>query len=205
MKGIIITGGEAPERKYIEHEIADSVFIIAADSGLETAVSYGYKPDLIVGDMDSIKNLKILNDFPRDCVRIFPKEKDETDTEIALRMMFEKNVDEVVLLGGGGGRLDHLLGIVSIFDREYYPAVWYTAHDRIESIDGKKIFFGMKGKEVSFFPVGNELCRMKSSGLKWPLNEMKWVKGHAGISNIVLTDPFKIEMESGRLIMISQL
>lgn len=139
MKGIIITGGEAPERKYIEHEIADSVFIIAADSGLETAVSYGYKPDLIVGDMDSIKNLKILNDFPRDCVRIFPKEKDETDTEIALRMMFEK-MSMKLFSWGGGGRLDHLLGIVSIFDREYYPAVWYTAHDRIESIDGKKIF-----------------------------------------------------------------
>lgn len=44
---------------------------------------------------------------------------------------------------------------------------------------------------------------MKSSGLKWNLDGFEWEKGDAGISNIVVEDPFKIKMLSGKLIMIS--
>ena len=58
MKGLIITGGNAPEKKYITHELTTSAYIIAADSGLDTCWRYGILPDLVVGDMDSLKNKK---------------------------------------------------------------------------------------------------------------------------------------------------
>ncbi len=203
MKGIIFTGGDAPDRRYFDKEISPGDYIIAADSGIEKAVMYGYKPDLVVGDMDSLQNYKILHEFPNDCVKIFDKEKDETDTEIALRFLKEKKTDRIILIGGGGGRIDHLLGIVSIFDREFHPDIWYTAEEMIVSIKGDTVFSGMTGNTVSFFPSGKETCRMKSSGLKWNLDGFEWEKGDAGISNIVVEDPFKIKILSGKLIMIS--
>ncbi len=203
--GIIFTGGEAPDKRFCGDENFSGAFVIAADSGLDTALSWGIMPDMVVGDMDSVKNKKKLDDFPPDRVKIFQKEKDETDTEIALRELYERNVDEVVLIGGGGGRLDHLLGIVSIFDRSYCPSRWYTGKDKIFSITGRAVFTGMRGQEISFFPAGSSLCRMKSTGLKWPLDGLEWSKGDAGISNIVLEDIFSIEMVSGRLIMVSRL
>ncbi len=203
MKGIIITGGEYPDKKHIVNEFDADVSIIAADSGLDTCLHYGFTPHLVVGDMDSVKNRKKLNDFPSECVKIFPKDKDETDTEIAFRLLHERGINRIVIIGGGGGRMDHFLGIMALFDRKRYPSVWYTAGEMIVSIDTYRVFSRMKGREISFFPAGNEVCRMKSSGLKWNLNGLEWHKGDAGISNRVLSDPFSVEVESGRLLMIS--
>ncbi len=203
MTGIIFTGGEGPEKRFIEKEISPGDFIIAADSGLDRALYCGYSPDLVVGDMDSVKNKTFLDDIPDDCVKIFPEDKDETDTEIALRILKEMKADRVILAGGGGGRMDHLLGIVSIFDRSFYPDVWYTAKERIVSISGRREFGGMLGDTVSLFPAGVEICRMKSTGLKWNLDKLQWEKGDAGISNIVVGDPFTITILSGRVLLIS--
>ncbi len=203
MKGIIITGGEAPDLQRFSHELDDDVYIIAADSGLDKCLEYGITPHFITGDMDSVKNKKKLDDFPSECVKIFPKDKDETDTEIALRLLHEKGINRIILIGGGGGRMDHFLGIMSLFDREYYPSVWYTAGEMIVSIDSSRFFHNMKGREVSFFPAGSEVCRMKSRGLKWSLNGLHWIKGDAGLSNKVLEDPFFVDLENGRLVMVS--
>ncbi len=202
MKGIIITGGDAPGIERFSSELTGPVYIIAADSGLDTCLEYGITPDFITGDMDSIKNKKKLSDFPSKCVKIFPKDKDETDTEIAFRLLRERGIEKTVIVGGGGGRTDHFLGIVSLFDRDYHPSVWYTAQEMIVSIDSHRVFYDMEGAGVSFFPAGNGICKMKSSGLKWNLDGLQWVKGDAGISNKVLANPFSVEMETGRLIMI---
>lgn len=203
MTGIIFTGGEGPERRFIENEIKAGDYIIAADSGLDRALSCGYSPDLVVGDLDSVKNKTFLDDIPADCVKIFPEDKDETDTEIALSIMKEMKADRVILAGGGGGRLDHLLGIVSIFDRSYYPDVWYTAMEKIVPVSSREEFYGMLGETVSLFPAGTEPCRIKSTGLKWNLDTLQWIKGDAGISNIVVEDPFTITMLSGRVLLMS--
>ncbi len=203
MTGIIFTGGEGPEKRFIENEIKAGDYIIAADSGLDRALLCGYSPDLVVGDLDSVKNKTFLDDIPADCVKIFPEDKDETDTEIALRIMKEIKVDRVILAGGGGGRLDHLLGIVSIFDRSYYPDVWYTAMEKIVPVSSRDEFYGMLGKTVSLFPAGKEPCRIKSTGLKWNLDTVQWSKGDAGISNIVVEDPFTITMVTGKVLLIS--
>jgi len=203
LQGIIVTGGEAPDKGRIQLELEQSDYIIAADSGFDTCLLYGCTPDLIVGDMDSVKNKKKLDDFPPECVKIFQKDKDETDTEIAFRMMLKHNIDQISIIGGGGGRIDHFMGILSLFDRKYYPKKWYTLHDKIVCIDGTEDFYNMKGMELSFFPAGLEECTMKSTGLKWNLNKLRWSKGEAGLSNVVIDDPFSVKMESGKLLMVS--
>ena len=203
MKGIIFTGGEAPEKKYFKRDISPGDYIVAADSGLETALRYGYTPDMVVGDMDSLKNKTFLDEIPSDCVKMFPEDKDQTDTEIALEVLEKKGVENVVLVGGGGGRLDHLLGIVSIFDRKYCPDVWYTAEEKIVCVKEKAVISGRRGNTVSIFPAGTEVCRMKSTGLKWSLNNLEWEKGDAGISNVVVENPFTVEMLAGKVILIS--
>ncbi len=203
MKGIIITGGDAPELYRFSHELDEEVYIIAADSGLDRCFEYGITPHFITGDMDSVKNKKKLDDFPPECVKIFSKDKDETDTEIAFRLLHEKGIENIILIGGGGGRMDHFLGIMSLFDREQYPSIWYTAGEVIVPIDTHRIFYSMKGREVSFFPAGRGTCTMKSTGLKWSLNGLKWVKGDAGLSNKVTEDPFSVDIQSGRLVMVS--
>lgn len=205
MKGILFIGGAAPNLEFIKKELIDAGLIIAADSGFDSAVKMNIKPDIIIGDMDSIRNIQKLEEYPENKIFRFSRYKDETDTELGIKYLKDHNFDKIVLIGGGGGRIDHFLAIVLLFDREFSPDVWYTDSARFQKITGFCEISSKKGQLVSFFPTGNGVCRMKSNGLKWPLDGLVWSRGDMGISNIITNNPFSIEMIEGRLIMVNQL
>ena len=164
----------------------------------------GVEPDFVVGDMDSLHDKEVLERFPTDRVKTFSQDKDDTDTEIALKMLFSENYDEVILAGGGGGRMDHLIGILSLFDRTPHPSVWLTSGNEITAVDSLIARTDLQGCRVSFFPVGNESCHMRSEGLKWPLDGLVWQHGDVGISNQVVSSTLRVEVLSGRLIMVRE-
>lgn len=176
--------------------------VCACDSGYDLALEIELEPDLIVGDMDSISSRALLDDVPKDRVVTYPRAKDETDTEIGIRTAKEHGASEVILVGGGGGRLDHLLGILSIFHRDPQLVSWLTDTDEVTQIIRRLERRGMTGRLVSFFPLAGEPCTMNTSGLKWPLDELHWIIGDAGISNVVTDDQLVVEMRTGRLIMV---
>lgn len=202
MRGLVITGGAGPGSDTLRSWGRSAGRIVAADSGLERALAAGVEPDLVVGDMDSLRDHGLLARIPSERVRAFERDKDDTDTELALEILFDEGYDDVVLAGGGGGRLDHLVGILALFDRDRHPSVWLTGTDEVVAVDDVLERTGLIGQTVSFFPAGRDACRMHSVGLKWPLDGLEWRRGNVGISNEVVSDPLRVEMESGRLIMV---
>ncbi|MCF7938877.1 MAG: thiamine diphosphokinase [Spirochaetales bacterium] len=200
--GLILTGGLAPEYHFIEDLFSLKPFIVAADSGLDTAIHYGCDPDLVVGDMDSLANLASLKRVDSSKVFRYPVDKDETDTELAVRLMHERGILNYVLIGGGGGRMDHLFGLLALFDRENRPREWVTHDARMIAVDSSMEFSGFLGATVSFFPIGRETCRMESSGLKWNLDGLIWKRGDVGISNKVISEPFSVEIKTGALLLV---
>jgi thiamine pyrophosphokinase len=205
VKGILFTGGAAPDYRFIKKELKDADIIVAADSGFDTALKMGIKPDFVIGDMDSVQHSELVDSLPSEQVFRYPEDKDETDTELGVRYLAENNYKEIVLIGGGGGRVDHFLGLVFLFDRDLSPKIWYTHNARLQLITGSEVVSSMNGRTVSFFPAGAGVCRMQSTGLKWPLNHLIWKKGNTGISNLVIADPFQIDVFEGKLIMVNQL
>lgn len=205
MRAALCIGGEAPDVKKINSIIEGMDIIAAADSGFDTLYRAGIEPDFLVGDMDSTEYPDRVSAYPREKVEIFSRDKEETDTEIALRRLYERGIEDVTLIGGGGGRLDHLLGIVTLFDRDIRPREWYTGYDRVVSIEEIISLHGLEGLTVSLFPAGKEGCRIKSTGLKWPLDTLVWEKGDAGISNLVTKETLVLEPIEGRAIMVYSL
>ncbi|MDC7240130.1 MAG: thiamine diphosphokinase [Spirochaetales bacterium] len=202
MKGVLVTGGEQPEFRFVEHIFEEGVYICAADSGLDYCLKHGVKPDYILGDMDSLEDRSVLEDFPGELVEEHPSEKDYTDTELGLLHLKEAGCIEITLIGGGGGRLDHLIAVLALFDRPSPPELWYTAREEISYIKSMYGGKGQAGETVSLFPAGTDECRMKSRGLKWPLDALVWKKGDLGISNCLSETEFSVEMLSGSLILI---
>jgi len=202
MKGVLVLGGEHPSAHITEQHMRDADLVVAADSGFDFLWENGLDFDYIVGDMDSTRYGHALAEMPSEKLIIASTEKDETDTELGLQFLKERGIDFVTMIGGGGGRLDHLLGIVALFDREIRPDEWYTKNEGVISIDRSKSFRNLKGKTVSLFPAGIEPCRMQSHGLKWPLDNLEWQRGSAGISNVVKSDEVTIVPKSGRLLFI---
>ncbi|MBN2659116.1 MAG: thiamine diphosphokinase [Spirochaetales bacterium] len=202
MLGIVVTGGNAPDFEKIKIELASAEMIVAADSGLETLMSYGEEPDFIVGDMDSIIDSTVLSGFDKEKVLIYPEDKDFTDTELALNLLYEKGCDEIVVIGGGGGRLDHIVAIYSLFFRDISPMRWITDKEKIFLVNGDFCINLKINTTISLFPVSKEECLMVSTGLKWSLNGLRWSVGDGGISNVSIEDSVRIEMRSGKLAMI---
>jgi len=202
MTGIVVTGGNAPEFKFIKKFISNADFIVAADSGLDTLHSYGIEPDIVIGDMDSIKNPSLLQKMDPGKIIRFHKDKDYTDTELALDYLDRAGYQKKIIIGGGGGRLDHQIALYSLFSRNKSPDMWITPNEKILLVENDFSISIKKNTIVSLFPICSEICRMKSSGLKWELNGLEWTIGDSGISNIALNDTILINMISGRLIMI---
>jgi len=212
--GIIFTGGEGPEPQTLKAllgSFADGeALIVAADSGLALAEAAGIRPDWIVGDMDSLDNNSRLSPYPKERVIRYPVDKDYTDTEIALALLWEKGCQDAWIAGGGGGRLAHIFGIRDLFERRRYPCRWLTANEDIYCADGGDarnncLRLALKpGGLVSVFPLGSGPWKAHSKGLKWELDNVHWERGLFGLSNVALIDEIEISVKQGRFMVIEE-
>ena len=84
--------------------------IYCADGGANHLEALGIFPLEIWGDLDSVTK-EIIEKYRNNNVRIkkFPKDKDYTDGELILQHISKLNYDEIIIIGGLGGRIDHLL------------------------------------------------------------------------------------------------
>jgi thiamine pyrophosphokinase len=202
LDGLVFTGGEGPNAKFCAELAASSGLIVACDSGLALAENSGVYPDWIVGDMDSLDYPSRLDKYAPDRVLRFSAHKDFTDTELALNLLWEKGCDNIAIAGGGGGRLDHLLAMSALFERDRAPSRWFTAREKAFSVSSAFFCSAKKGALVSVFPLENGPWKAKSSGLKWPLDRVVWKRGIFSISNVAETGSFEIQALSGRFLVV---
>ncbi len=172
MSTLLIVGGFAPERLPISAKSYDKV--IAADSGYDTALKFSIVPDYVVGDFDSTSYSQYLIESGYEKK---PKDKDETDTELAL----QKVVGEYDILGGGEGRLDHILSILSLFPRYGYPRYWFTRSDTLITVKGRKKLYFPISTELSIFTLFK--AYVTTSGLVWNLKDRLLDQGFLSQSN----------------------
>jgi len=211
--GVVITGGECPPSHFTRKLMqGKNAFVVAADSGLSHAEEAGLKPDYIIGDMDSV-DMQRLAAYPADRVIRHNHDKDYTDTELALKLAVDNNCGEIWIIGGGGGRIDHLFGIRSLFEREIFPCRWITDNADIWCIDSSVeaetsktantlSLKTEKNAVVSVFPLESGPWEAVSEGLKWQLKGLPWDRGFFGLSNVAENGDFLIKAEKGRFMII---
>ena len=212
MRGIAFVGGEGPGPEVLKKLSLGADLLVAADSGLIALEDAGLKPHWIVGDMDSLGALSSgapdglgrLDKYAPEQVLRYPADKDFTDTELAINLLHEKGCDEIWIVGGGGGRTDHLFAIRSLFEREKPPRRWFTANEDISCLDAGLCRRGSlpAGSLLSVFPLGGGPWEAESSGLKWPLKGLGWDRGKFGLSNVALDGDFEIVSLKGRFMII---
>ena len=125
MRAFIYTGGAVHTDSVTEHPKADDL-CIAADSGYHTARALGERIDLLLGDFDSIGSV------PRDEgmeIQQVPAEKDYTDTQLAVEIAIERGAEDIIIIGGLSGRLDHTLSTLAILEDLHSRGVYGTLTD----------------------------------------------------------------------------
>ena len=204
-RGVLLIGGAGPAGSFINNVIEPGDLICAADSGLDAAIAAGIRPDGIVGDMDSISDKTLLDRFPSNSVDIYPCDKDDSDTEIGIAWLRTRGCHHLTIIGGGEGRLDHTLALASLFGGAEPPSIWYTAREKIQSIEGTVEVQGEAGSPISFCTTGTGPWNSSSRGLRWELDDVVWKLGMVSLSNRLTADRAVIEVNQGRLLMIREL
>lgn len=205
LKALLVIGGEKPSFEFFHKILSNYDGIAAADSGLDYSLAGGVVPFLVAGDMDSLRDPSVLDKLKGTEIVKASRYKDETDTELAIRELWQRGYKKITLFGGGGGRLDHIFALRILFEQENPPLEWFTAQEGIILVN-RRILLGEKiNRRVSLFPVGPGVCRIKSQGLRWPLDELVWDRKGFGISNEVISKDSFVEPAEGKAILIYDL
>jgi len=208
----VVSNGVMNDTGLLEEEIAragDPV-IICTDGAAERMREIGRVPDMIVGDMDSIR-LETLSYFQEKGSRIVrhPERKDETDTQIALECAFGVDPEGIRIFGALGGRIDHALANISLLVMCVNRGIDARIVDEgceLFVIDGSCVIEGREGETVSLLPLSTDVRGIALNGFEYPLTGATMGIGVPyGISNRLTGTQGKISVESGYLLVIRQL
>ncbi len=181
--------------------------VIAADSGIDHAQALGLAIDLAIGDFDSVSP-EGLAQAAADGATIerHPVAKDATDLELALDAALAMGPARIHVLGGHGGRLDHLLANASLLAAPGYAAVEVTAQmgpARVTVVRGHRDLAGSAGDVVSLLAVHGRADGVTTTGLLYPLDGEALLPGSSrGVSNELTADVATVFVTRGVLIAI---
>jgi thiamine pyrophosphokinase len=209
MRAIIIAGGHVETTDGWQRWIREGDWILGADGGAARALAWGFTPQVVIGDMDSLpdEDRAVLIERDSDFVE-HPRAKDETDLELALVYAVEHGAREIVVFGALGGRLDHTLANVLLLALPSLQGV----HVRIVDGDQEALLLrsgsaitihGTPGDLVSLLPLAGDARGVTAKGLAWALEGDTLRLGFSrGVSNEMQTHKARIELEDGLLLVL---
>jgi len=208
MKVVVVASGEldASDAAWLE----DADLVIAADGGANSLDRLGMRPDLLVGDLDSVDaSLVDLLEAGRTRVERHPIDKEASDTELAVAAAFDAGASAVVVLGAmGGARIDHeianllLLADASLAGRDIRVVRGGTQVRPLHA--GERIHLsGSVGDLVTLLSVGGTADGVTTEGLRWPLVEATLEMGRSrGLSNEIIAAPALVRIGNGTLLVV---
>jgi thiamine pyrophosphokinase len=211
-----IRGGHAMRRALQEDPSGASsdspILVVAADGGALLAEAIGLRPDLVVGDGDSLP-VDRAGELRSAGVEVIthPVSKNESDTQLAVGEALARGATSLVVIGAlGGARLEHsianllLLTLPELADLDV-ALVDGPSTVRVIGVSGsgELRLRGSVGDYVSLLPLSEAVVGVTTTGLRFPLNLETLNQGPArGLSNEFLGTEASVTTRSGRLAVV---
>ena len=169
MKAFIYIGGTVDPTNITEHPKGDDL-VIAADAGYRNAQALGVKVQLLLGDFDSLDEKEIPKET--EILRV-PAEKDFTDTQLAVETAMRKGANDLVIIGGLDGRLDHTISNLSILedlsDKGVYAYIT-NGQNRVRYLNSTSTLLPRSGyRYLSLLCLSEKAKGVSVEGCKYPL------------------------------------
>lgn len=219
---VVVAGGGPPSSAVVDRLPSGPTLaaVVAADSGVDTALALGLAVDVVVGDLDSVtpSGLATAEAAGARVVR-HPTAKDATDLALAMGEAAALldggggagGSDQIVVVGGAGGRLDHLLaGVLALADPAWSalavrahlgPATIHVVHG-----PGRRVLDDgvvAPGDLVTIVPVGGPATGVVTEGLRYPLrHEPLDPATTRGVSNVVESSPAAVALDTGTVLVV---
>ena len=207
-RGIVFVNGKVDDYAALARWVQPGDYLVAADGGALHCLAIGRQPDVVVGDLDSLPP-EITATLAAQGVVIerHPPAKDQTDLELAIDCALREGVQEVLLLGALGGRLDQTLAnLLILAQREWPAAITVAEGQQVMQIlrSGEKLELAIPaGSTVSVIPLSPAVTGITYTGLEYPLTNAALAMGSTrGISNVVAATPATIAIATGLLLVV---
>jgi len=205
-KALIVFHGNLSDTSQIKKYIDKETLLIAADGGLSHFSKLGIIPHVILGDMDSASPESVVACEKKGAKIVrFPREKDQTDSQLAIEYAVAKHLHKIFIFGLLGDRVDHLSANIFYLSKisekikltivENKQTIYFL-RDKIE-IEGKI------GDELSLIPLQNQVKNITTTGLQYQLNHENLDFGATrGVSNVFQKERVKISITGGLLMVV---
>ncbi|MEQ6375281.1 thiamine diphosphokinase [Bacillaceae bacterium S4-13-56] len=210
MYRVAIVGGapkdNIPSLKKFEKNVD---YWIGADGGAVTITQQNVPLDLAIGDFDSVSQVEknYIEENAKD-LKSYPKEKNETDLELAIYYALSKKPTEVLLFGVTGGRFDHTMINVQMlytFVQKGIQASIYDSQNKITChLPGKyEVFYEEEYPILSFLPLSETVMNLSLEGFYYPLESatVHWGLSRT-ISNELIEEKGTFSFSNGILLLV---
>src|SRR6056297_97438 len=183
MKTVIISGSNTYDLNFLKKENFNNCEIIAVDFGLKICHKLKLHPDIIIGDFDSIDE-SLLNLYKNKSKIVkFNKQKNKSDTELAVDIALKKNSDNIIIFNALGSRIDHeIFNIYLLFKKE-----------------NKIIIKIKKNTTFSLIPIG-KIYNLTIKGAQYEINNKDVSMNTLTLSNRSLENILEISFKKGKLL-----
>lgn len=193
---IIFGAGEMEENLYVPRP---GDFLLAADGGITHLERFGLKPDGILGDFDSLG-------YVPQGAEVFPVEKDDTDSMLAVRQGLKMGYRQFLFFGClDGERLDHTLA-------NFQTLLYLSNRGATGTLVGSRYIVTTICKEtlsfssdfagiLSLFCLGKPARGVTIRGMKYNLENASLTPDFPlGVSNHFLGNPAEVTVSEGDVI-----
>ena len=208
-RALLFANGELTTQSWLTKFITAEDFLIAVDGGLRHLLPQGRIPHLLIGDLDSVQPTQVEQLRAQGVeIRQYPVHKDETDLELALLAAADLGMQELVIIGALGGRLDQTLGNISLLLLPTLKELSVRLEDGSQEgfvIRTSATLTGHPGDIVSLIPLWGEVTGVVTEGLAYPLySETLHPERSRGISNVMQGTKAGVNISTGILLCIHE-
>lgn len=207
---VVVVTGAFPLAPLAIAAIPAGAVLVAADGGLDHALAAGLEPTILVGDLDSVSaaGLAWCAAHHVDVVR-FPVDKAATDTELAVAHAVTMRPGRLLLVAGGGDRIDHAvaalgaLGAPELAGVRSLEAWWGDDELRVLHAPSTIELDHPVGTTFSTIAMHGPCAGVTITGARWRLDDddLSPLIGR-GVSNLVERTPVTITVGAGVLTVV---
>ncbi len=201
MRAILICNGEPPSGNFLRKILKNYDFIACADGGANIAFKFKIEPNLIIGDLDSIKP-KVKKFYAQKNIPIvYDPDQNSTDIEKSVKFLIDQGFGQIDIISAIGDRLDHNLGNLSVLVNFHRKAKLRVIDKSLEIffVRDEISFETNPGDRISILPLGERAEGVTTRGLKFKLDDDILSFSGRGISNIATGRRVLIKVRRGGL------
>lgn len=207
MRAVIVANGPMPKPPFPQVVVREDDLVVCVDGGARNALALGLRPQIVMGDMDSMETVLREHLQEEGCRFVeYPSCKDETDSELAVRYVVSQGASELVLLAALGGRIDHTLAnvmLLAIPELQGVEARLIDGNQEVRMVRDEILIEGQLGETVSLLPLSRDVSGIYTEGLQYPLHNGTLRFGAArGVSNALTEPQAKVRVGSGLLLAV---